>query len=308
MRIAVLGAGAIGCLFGFRLDRSGQDVVLIHHRASVVRAINKQGVVVRELSGRVSKAQIRAKQYLSGKDDPDLILFTVKAYDTINAAKLLQSVKSTPRLGLLSLQNGLGNVEVLSRYTQANSIVAGSTTEGALQTAPGRIVHSGSGSTWIGETDSRPSKRCRVISRILQRAGFKTEVSGNIQGVIWSKAIVNSAINPVSALTGAKNGDLLLIRSLRNVTEKVVEESYAVSRAKGVRTKPDPKTLLKEILRLASSNRSSMLQDVEAGRKTEIHQLNGQIVKEGSRFGVPTPYNQLLLDLVSGLEASNQRA
>jgi 2-dehydropantoate 2-reductase len=308
MRIAVLGAGAIGCLFGFRLDESGQDVLLIHHDSSTVRTLNKNGVLLRELSGKVSKRRIRAKQFLLEKDDSDLVLLTVKAYDTPRAVEPLQSWTSMPNLGILSLQNGLGNTEVVSSLLPATLVVGGSTTDGALQTNPGRIAHTGRGSTWIGELNGKPSERCSAIKHVFRRAGFRTEISDNIRGVIWSKAIVNSAINPISALTGAKNGDLLVIPALRNLTERVVEESYAVSRAKGIRARPSPKPLLKGILRLAASNRSSMLQDIRAGRKTEIQQLNGQIVKEGTRQGVPTPYNKLLLDLVTGLEALNEKS
>jgi 2-dehydropantoate 2-reductase len=308
MRIAVLGAGAIGCLFGFRLDQSDQDVVLIHHRASIVRILNKNGIILTEQSGRVSRRRIRTKQFLSEKDGPDLILLTVKAYDTANAAKRLRLWKSMPSLGILSLQNGLGNIEVLSNYLPPSSVMAGSTTEGALQSLPGSIVHTGKGSTWVGEPSGKLSERCSVIKRIFCKAGFKTEINSNIKGVIWSKAIVNSAINPISALTGARNGDLLAIPALRNLTRRVVEESYAVSKAKGILARPDPKPLLKGILRLAASNRSSMLQDIQGGRKTEIRQLNGQVVEEGNRLGVPTPCNKFLLDLVTGLEALNQKS
>ncbi len=306
MRIAILGAGAIGCLFGFRLDQSGQEVLLIHHSVNVVRILNRNGIFVRELSGKASKAHITAKQFLSEKDDPDLILLTVKAYDTLDSARPLQKWNSLPTLGVISLQNGLGNIEALSRYLPQTSVLGGSTTEGALQTSPGKIGHTGKGSTWIGEADNRASGRMIEISHVLRRAGFNTNVSRNIQGVIWSKAIVNSAINPASALTGAKNGALLKISSLRNLSEKVVDESYKVARAKGVQVSPNPRRLLKRILKLASSNRSSMLQDLQAGRRTEIHQLNGQIVKEGRRLKVATPYNTLLLNLISGIEALTQ--
>jgi 2-dehydropantoate 2-reductase len=308
MRIAVLGAGAIGCLFGFRLDESGQDVLLIHHNPKTVRTLNKNGVVLKEQSRKISKRHIPAKQFLSEKDDADLVLLTVKAYDTHNAVELLQSWKSMPSLGILSLQNGLGNIEVLSSYLPPTSVIAGSTTDGALQTSPGRIAHTGSGSTWIGELRGKPSARSSVVKRIFRKAGFKTEISTNMNGIIWSKAIVNSAINPVSALTGAKNGDLLAIPALRSLIERVVEESYAVSKATGIRARPNPKMLLKEILKLAASNKSSMLQDIRARRKTEIQQLNGHIAGEGTRLGVPTPYNRLLLDLVTGIEALNQKS
>ena len=308
MRIAIVGAGAIGCLFGFRLHQSGQDVVLIHHKKSVVRILNKAGVSVKEQSGRVSIARIPARESLSRADDLDVIMLTVKAYQTLDAARSIQRWKTNPTNGVLSLQNGLGNIETLTRYLPATSILGGSTMEGALQMSPGKITHTGRGSTWIGELDRKSSERCLAIKRVFRTAGFSTDVSDDIHGVIWSKTIVNSAINPISALTGAKNGDLLTVPELRDVTQRVVEESYAVSLANGIRAKPSPALLMKKILKLASSNKSSMLQDIQAGRRTEIHQLNGHIARVGNRLRVPTPYNTLLIGLVTGLEAINARS
>ena len=302
MRIAIVGAGAIGCLFGFRLHQSGQDVVLIHHKKSVVRILNKAGVSVKEQSGRVSVARIPARESLSRADDLDIIILTVKAYHTLDAARSIQRWKTNPTNGVLSLQNGLGNIETLSRYLPARSILGGSTMEGALQISPSKIAHTGSGSTWIGEPNRKSSERCLAIKRVFRRAGFNTDVSDNIHNVIWSKTIVNSAINPISALTGARNGDLLTVPELRDMTQRVVEEGYAVSLANGIRAKPSPTVLLKKILRLASSNKSSMLQDIQAGRRTEIQQLNGHIARVGNRLRVPTPYNTLLIGLVTGLE------
>lgn len=307
MRIAIVGAGAIGSLFGYRLYKSGQEVTLVHRRKKVVETLNKKGLTIEELSGRVSNASIQAKQFLSNQDDLDLILLTVKAYDTLSAAKLLHKWRPKNEAVILSLQNGLGNIEALSHHLPTHLILAGTTTEGAFQIRPGKIAHTGEGHTWIGEPNGKISDRCRALSSTFLKAGFRADVSKNISGVIWAKAIVNSAINPVSALTGARNGDLLAIPSLRTVSVHVVEEGNAVSHAAGVQAEPDPANLLLRILKMASINKSSMLQDVEAGRRTEIEQLNGIIADAGRRLQVPTPWNDLLLRLVRGLEAIRSR-
>jgi len=303
LRIAVVGAGAIGCLFGSKLHRAGQSVLLIHHNRHVAASIRNKGVRIKELSGKVVQAHIETKSGLSRRDRPELILVTVKAYDTEEAAALIKK-SVAPRVPVLSLQNGLGNVESLQHYLGSDTTIAGTTTEGALTTGPGEVVHTGSGMTWVGETNGTVSERCRIIETAFRRAGFSTIVTKNIQGVLWTKAIVNSAINPVSALTRVRNGDLQKSPELRDVASKTIGEGSAVAHANGVLLKPSPKSLFPKVLASTLTNKSSMLQDIEAGRKTEIRQLNGMISRLGSAVGVSTPLNDVLTRLVLGLEAS----
>jgi 2-dehydropantoate 2-reductase len=303
LRIAVIGAGAIGCLFGGRLHIAGQTVILIHHRRSVATSIEKKGVSIQELSGKVVRARIKSRTRLSTRDKPELVLISVKAYDTESVASpLRESFKGN--VPVLSLQNGLGNVEKLERRLGSNSVIAGTTTEGALTTGPGRVIHTGRGMTWIGEVDGKPSERCLAIESAFRRAGFSTILSNNIKGVLWSKAIVNSAVNPISALTHVRNGYLLKTSELREIASKVIEEGSAVAHANGIVLKPSPKRLLARVLDSASKNKSSMLQDIEARRKTEIRQLNGSISRLGRLSGVSTPFNDLLAELVLSLERS----
>jgi 2-dehydropantoate 2-reductase len=203
---------------------------------------------------------------------------------------------------VLSLQNGLGNVEELARKLGADSIIAGTTTEGAMTIGPGEVVHTGRGMTWVGEMNGKVSGRCLAIERAFRKAGFSTIISNNIKGVLWAKAIVNSAINPISAIAHVRNGDVRRIPELRGIASKAVDEGRAVARASGILVKPSPKSLLARVLAQTPRNKSSMLQDIEAGRKTEIRQLNGSISRLGSLVGVSTPFNDLLTKLVLALE------
>jgi 2-dehydropantoate 2-reductase len=301
LKIAIIGAGAIGCLFGVRLLKSGQSVLLVHHDRKVVNVIRRRGAVLKELAGNSVRAQIRVKQSLSDGDHPDLVLLTVKAYDTEGAVRSLNHQLS-PNTPILSLQNGLGNIETLSRHLPESQILAGTTTEAALLTAPGRISHTGSGVTWIGGR-AKQMKLYKSIRTAFVLAGFRTEVRDDIIGAIWSKAIVNSAINPISALTGVSNENVLRISHLRQVSLKLVAEGTQVATAKGIKLAPSPTRLLSRVLNSSGKNRSSMLQDIEAGKKTEILQLNGWIASIGKKVGVRTPYNQMLTQLVLGLEA-----
>jgi 2-dehydropantoate 2-reductase len=301
LRIAVIGAGAIGCLFGGRLQRAGHRILLIHHRKAVAASIDRNGVIIREPSGKVVCAHIRTRTKLSRLDKPELVLVTVKAYDTESVAALLKKSMS-PNVPVLSLQNGLGNTDALQRRLGPDSIIAGTTTEAAMTTGPGRVVHTGSGITWLGEMNGKFSERCLTIRRLFRGAGFATIISNNINGVLWSKAIVNSAINPISAITHVKNGDLNKSLELRQIAFNLIDEGSVVARANGILLKPSPIRLLVRVLALTSMNKSSMLQDIEAGRRTEIKQLNGYLSHVGRRVKVSTPFNELLTNLLLFLE------
>jgi 2-dehydropantoate 2-reductase len=304
LRIAVVGAGAIGCLFGGRLQRAGYSVILIHHRRGVASSIERNGVNIQELSGKIVRARVETRTRLSRRDRPDLVLVTVKAYDTVVVATFLK--KSVNRdVPVLSLQNGLGNIQTLERRLGSDSIVAGTTTEGALTTGPGRVIHTGSGMTWVGEMNGMVSGRCLATKKAFRRAGFHTAISNNIKGVLWAKAIVNSAINPISAITHVRNGDVHKRPELRQIASMIIEEGSAVANANRVLLKPSPKSLFAKVLALTSRNKSSMLQDIEAGRKTEIKQLNGAISRLGTLAGVSTPFNDLLTKLILAIEQSH---
>ena len=285
------------------MHRAGQTVLLIHHNRSVAASIEKMGVTIRELSGKVVRSRVQTRTRLSRADKPDLILVTVKAYDSKAVASLLKksSIRNVP---VLSLQNGLGNVEELARKLGGDSIIAGTTTEGAMTIGPGEVVHTGRGMTWVGEMNGKVSDRCLAIERAFRKAGFSTIISNNIKGVLWAKAIVNSAINPISAITRVRNRDVRRIPELRGIASKAVDEGSAVALASGILLKPSPKLLLAKVLAQTPRNKSSMLQDIESGRKTEIRQLNGSISRLGSLVGVSTPFNDLLTMLVLALERS----
>ena len=288
------------------MQRAGQTILLIHHKRRVVASIEEKGVRIRELSGKVVHVQVQTKTKLSRRDKPDLVLVTVKAYDSETVASLLDK-SLTRNVPVLSLQNGLGNVEELTYRLGADSTIAGTTTEGAMTTGPGAVTHTGRGTTWLGEINGKLTDRCLTIQKAFRKAGFTTIISNNVKGVLWAKAIVNSSINPLTAITRVKNGDVRKIPELLEAASKVVDEGVAVARANGILLKPSPKSLLAKTLALTSRNKSSMLQDIESGRKTEIKQLNGSISSQGRLVGVSTPLNDLLTNLVLALEEGHRK-
>lgn len=300
MKIAIVGAGAIGCLFGAHLEASGHNVLLVNNNPLAVAAISRYGVRVREFSGKVIRTRPKAKTVLTNTDRPDLVLLTVKSYDTKTASRDLGKTHGINRV--LSIQNGLGNVETLSRFLPEKSILAGTTTEASHLIDYGRVVHTGKGVTRIGEFNGRPTKRCREVRDVIRRAGFDTKISVNIEGAIWSKAIVNSAINPITAIAHVLNGEIVRNAHFRELAIEVLKEGGEVASAKGIIPTPSPISLFKHVVAASRKNWSSMLQDLQKGKGTEIRELDGWISAAGKSAGMKTPYTSALAELVFGLE------
>ena len=271
----------------------------------MLESIRRRGVRLKEMNGRILKAHVQIAGSLSRSYPVDLILVTVKAYDTRKVARMLRTAVG-PGTVILTLQNGLGNVEALSREVGREPILAGSTGESAMSVGPGDVEHTGRGRTWIGELNGEVSQRCLAISEVFRNSGFSSEISSHIDGIIWAKAIVNSVVNPISALTGLPNGELRSV-AFRRLAEKVVEEGQRVARAVGVHPNPHPRRLMSEILSSTSRNKSSMLKDLENKRTTEIRELNGAISSLGKLHRVGTPYNDFLTALIVGREMSARR-
>jgi len=228
----------------------------------------------------------------------------VKAYDTKAVAESYRRIVPLETT-VLSLQNGLGNVETLQSAIN-NELLAGSTTEGAFSLGPGSVLHTGRGLTVIGDLRRTKSETCSRIKIALQDAGFQTKISSNMVGVLWTKAIVNAAINPLSGLTRLPNGALAKSSEIRRIGFQVMEEGMSVSRAERVRLVEDPRKLWRRILSSTKANKSSMLQDIERGKMTEIRQLNGAILSRGKKRGIETPTNGILTKLVLGIEESSK--
>jgi 2-dehydropantoate 2-reductase len=311
LRIGIIGAGAVGCLFGGLLGIAGSEVTLVHRNPLVVSIIRKKGVKIQENSRRTVTARVSAKLAPADLTREDLVILAVKAYDTKQAA-ILHRHRVRTQTSILTLQNGLGNIETLTRIFGKRAVLGGTTTEASLLLGPGHVTHAGSGETRIGEIGKTISTRCSLIAGEFRRAGFKTTVTKNPRGAIWAKAIINAAINPASALLRVPNGTLASEPAILQAMMGVLREGVAVSKAELVRIDPPhPVVLLKRVLRATAANRSSMLQDLEQGRTSEIRHLNGAIVALGRKHGIPTPLNQLLVSLIStaeGLSTTRQAA
>jgi 2-dehydropantoate 2-reductase len=301
MKIAVMGAGAMGSLFGGLLAASGENVTLVDVWRKHVEAINVEGL---KISGFGGSRTIRVKATIDplSVGSVDLIILFVKSYDTLNATRDALPMASKDTV-FLSLQNGLGNIEKISEAAGSDKVILGTTAHGCTLLGPGEIFHAGSGPTIIGEQDDRLTERVKGIRNALERAGIETEISETIRGALWSKVLVNVGINPLTALTGLRNGELLDRPEIMEVIRGAVEEAISVADALGVDLgEEDHVDRVYWVARATASNRSSMLQDIERGRRTEIDALNGAIVDSASLLGLDVPVNETLTAVVRGLE------
>lgn len=298
MRVVVLGTGALGCLFAARLSAHA-EVWMLGTWAEGVAAVQRGGIHVEE-PDHTWFATVRAASDPTAVTDADVALMLVKSYQTGRAASWAAQVLARGGLAV-TLQNGLDNGPRLAAVVGEERTAIGVTFEGATLLGPGHIRHAGCGPTYIGAPPAAADSLAAFIS-LLQGAGFDAHVASEVEGMLWGKAVVNAAINPLTALWRVPNGALLVSPDRRALLAALAQEAAAVARARGVVLPfDDPVARVEAVCRATAANRSSMLQDVDRGRPTEVDSINGIIVAEGRRWGIPTPVNEVVWRLVRGL-------
>lgn len=286
MKIQIMGAGALGSLFGALLLKSGFDVVFVA-RGEQLKALKTRGLRV---SGLIDeKFDVNA---VGEPVDSDLVFLTVKAYDTEKAALQLRNVEFR---AICSLQNGVGNEEILAQYF--DNVVGGVTTYGANLKEYGHVVYAGEGTTLLGDFKGEGAEE---FERVLKKAGISVQVVEDIERRIWEKACINAVINPVTAICRVRNGKIVEIPELWDVARKIADECREVVRKMGYDI--DVERLARDVAVRTAMNRSSMLQDIEKGRRTEIEFINGAFVRKAMEFGLNVPYNEIMVKLVRGIE------
>lgn len=312
MHIVVIGAGAMGGYFGARLAAAGHDVVLYDTNTEHVEAIQQRGLFIEGPDGTQVRYQVTATTEppvsLRGAD---LILLHVKGYQTQQALMPLEP-RINPESMILSMQNGLGNLEAMERTLPNHQrLLVGTTAHGASMIAPGKIRHAGSGPTAIGDpmTNRHPRLNLTPIQDAFNEAGIVTTISDNIFAQIWQKLAANVAINPISAITGIRNGQVLNDPALLELADAAVDELTAVAEAAGIEVAPNSyHTFARQVMRDTAQNYSSMLIDLRNGRRTEIDSICGAIAAIGAELGVPTPVNRWLTALVKNREKANRES
>lgn len=300
MRIVIIGAGAMGCLFGAFLTRSGEDVWLVTNKEEHFNIIKYQGLIVED-KAETYRININITNDIRSIGKADLVLFFVKTYQTEKAVIDSLPLEKEETI-FLSLQNGIGNEGIICKMIDRGKILLGVTNQGATLLGPGHIRHAGWGETHIGELDGRITDRVIKISEMFNKAEIYTKISNKIYDLIWEKLIINVGINALTALTGLKNGELLDHFETLRIMERLVGEAAEIAKAKGIKIEGNPLERVKKVAEQTRYNRSSMGQDFDYKRKTEIDSINGAIVKEAETLGILVPYNQMITDLIKVIE------
>lgn len=304
MKIAVVGPGALGCLLaGLLKSRTREEIWLVDRSPERARRLRKDGIRIEGLSGPIS-VPVNACANPKEIGPCDLVVVCVKSYSTEEACKNIRRLVSDDTC-ILTLQNGVGNVQTLTKFFGAERVIGGITNQGATLLGTGHVRHAGKGETLIGSAKGALSGKVRKIADILTSCGFDTKISRDIDSAIWSKLIINAGINALTAITKMKNGMLIENSTTREVLRKAVLEAAGIVRRRRVKLLyDDPVQKTESVCRATALNISSMLQDVMKSRRTEIDYINGAITKHGRIFGIPTPVNEMLTDLVKTTEAS----
>ena len=289
MLIQVFGAGALGSLVGYMIQKAGYDVVFIA-RGKQLDALSKK-LVVKGLINDEIAVDVRSKPV-----DADITFLTVKAYDTEAAAKSLAKVNCGV---VCSLQNGVGNEEILLKYVR--DVVGGVTTYGANLIDYGVVEFAGIGKTFVGDFGKKSN--AKKVAKVLNDSGMETEIVEDISRRIWVKAVINAAINPITAICSVRNGKVVEIAELWKLASALAKEGEEVMKGLGFDVKENELVnAVKDVALKTKNNKSSMLQDLEKRKKTEIEYINGAIVKAGKKLGIDVVANETILNLIRGIE------
>jgi len=303
LKIAILGAGALGCAIGATLTEGDHETWLLDRSPAHVEAMRRDGLQVDDADGS-RRVRVRAATQAAEVGPVDLVVVLVKSFHTDAAMRgALQLVG--PETLVLSLQNGLGHEDILAGIVGRERVLAGKTYVGGVLRGPGHIQSGVTGkATYIGELDGGITPRVQAIAEAFNAAGLLTTVSDNIVGTMWDKLLVNVATGALTGITQLTYGQLYGEPLLKATALAAVGEAIAAAQAAGVKlTMTDPEqawTLAAE--GLPSAFKTSMLQSLEKGSVTEIDFINGSVVRWGQRLGVPTPVNATLVACIKGIE------
>ena len=299
MKIAVIGPGAMGCLFAGYLKKGGLDVTLLEQFEDRARGLSEQGVRIEGVRGE-HRVAVPVTLDAGSVGPVGLVIVCVKAFHTEEALRQHRALVGDGTT-VWSTQNGMGNYQAMAEVVSKDRIVGGSTTLGANELGPGHIHHAGEGDTFIGELDGSISARVEQIAGRLTGAGIKVAVRDDIQKIIFNKLIVNVGINALTAILKVRNGVLVEHQASKSLMEAAVSEAVRVAASQGITfDEAEVQERVKEVARRTAQNRSSMLQDMLAGRRTEIDYINGAVARLGD-----APVNRALCDLVRALEKTH---
>ncbi|MCX5700182.1 MAG: 2-dehydropantoate 2-reductase [Candidatus Omnitrophica bacterium] len=302
MKIVIVGPGAIGTLLAAFLSKSKEEIWLLDYNKERALKLNQTGISLEGLSGDW-QAKPKTSSDIKEIGIADLVIICVKSYDTKNAIKQSKTLVNE-KSAVLTLQNGLGNIEIIAEAIGSERVIAGVTSLGATLLEPGRVKHAGKGETVIGRLDGKITVEMRSIREIFNKVGLETRITRDVKSILWSKLIINTGINALTAITRLNNGKLTEFEGTRRIMREAVTEAIRIAKRKRIKLAyDDPLAKVEAVCEATSGNISSMLQDVLRKRRTEIDFINGVIVRLAQELNIPAPINSMLLDLVKTIEA-----
>jgi 2-dehydropantoate 2-reductase len=318
-RILIAGTGALGSVFGGLLRAGGNDVTLLG-RDPHLSAVRRDGLRITGIWGEHFASGLACCTDASAlRGNFDAILITVKSFDTASMAAATAPLLS-PHGVMISLQNGLGNLELITAAAGYDRALGGRVIFGAELTAPGVVqVTVYADPVLIGAPAlesarwSHLQERAKAWARLFDDCGIPSQPCDDIAAALWAKAFYNAALNPLGALLGLHYGALPQHEDSRSIMDRVIDECFTVATAEGVRLawdSPDAyrQSFYEHLVPSTFHHRSSMLQDLERGRRTEIEAINGEVWRRGLKHRVPVPFNELLTRLVRARGAQNLAA
>jgi 2-dehydropantoate 2-reductase len=304
MRVAVLGAGAVGCFYGGMLARAGNPVTLIG-RATHVEVFRRSGLHFEGLKFD-ERIPVEASTSPDAVRGAELVLFCVKSTDTETAAAAMAPFLDADAL-VANLQNGVDNADrIQARISQP--VIPACVYAATEMAGPGHLKHHGRGDLVIGTLGRARADALARVKECFEAAGVPVTISENVAGELWAKLVANCAYNAVSAISQLPYGVMIESPGVRELMRDVTEEVTAVARADGIRMLPGLLERVYGIAKAMPTQKSSTAQDVARGKPTEIDHLNGYIVRRGEALGIPTPANRALWSLIRLLEGKTAQA
>lgn len=302
MKVGIVGAGAMGSVYGGILGDAGNEVWLLDVWKEHIEAIRARGVRVEGASG---DRTVRVNATLDAREAGvcELVVVATKAMDTEAGVKNAATMIGPDTL-VLTIQNGIGNAERMERLVGAKNLLVGIAGGfGASVVGPGHVHHNGWEAIHLGEFQGGVTERLDRVAGVWQKAGFRVRVFEDIQPLIWGKLMGNVGFSTVCTVTGLTVGEVIASPEAWSISEALVREAFAVAQAKKI-TLPyaEPVRWVREFGSKMPGARPSMWQDIEAGRRTEIDSINGGVVREAEALGVPVPVNRVMVSLVKALE------
>jgi len=301
LKTLILGAGAMGCLYGGLLKERGNDVILVDVSKPQVDEINRNGLVLETAEGK-RNIKIKAKFAQEVTEQPDLIILFTK---TIHSKSALSSLKAMigPETMVLSLQNGLGNDEVIKEFVRTDKIIIGTTNFPSDLLKPGNVRSLGKGTTKIMSCNGEVTEKLKQVEMMLSDAGFNCIITEDVFVSIWEKVAFNAACNALTAASRLKLGDVGKTDEGKELARSIAKEVVSVANAKKIRANAENVIKLIELDFVEhAEHMPSMMQDVLGNRTTEIDFINGAVVKEAEKLGISVPVTNVLYKIVSMIQ------